>query len=120
MPDTIDMRPAASLVRASLAHCKIGLTYNDDHTVEMPEDTEDTITLLSNIITLAMEKHLEDTLILPTNVARIREVRDFLDEIANAGSLAQDFGSLSELKERAEEAASSLTGVARNLDPAER
>jgi hypothetical protein len=109
---TISIKPAPDLVRAALAHCDIPLTYTDAHAVEVPDDLTP---LLSAVVTTAMVKHMEDTMVLPSNVSRIREQASFLSDIADMSTdlAAEDRNAILGIIE-------TLRGVADNLDPAKR
>lgn len=123
---TISIRPAPRLVRAALAHCEIPLTFNDDYTVSIPDSPdfgsegemiipEDhvLIKILAAVVTTAMVKHVEDTMILPSNVSRIREVRNELAEMSTVGMHLDDRDTLKDIME-------TLERVADNLDPEKR
>lgn len=130
MPQFIDMSPAPSLVRAALAHCEIPLDYTDDHGVKIPAgpgfDSNGFMTIpddhvlreiLSAVLTVAMVKHLEDTMVLPSNVSRLRQQASFLSDIAF--SFPPDDEDHDE-KGALEGIAETLRGIADNLDPANR
>jgi hypothetical protein len=121
---TIDMRPAPGLVRAALEAANIPLQYNDDHTVTIPAgpgfDSNGNMTvpedhvlrdILNAAISLALEKHLENQMILPTNVARLRQMARDLSAMRS-----QPRGSWS--RDDLDETIETLNDVADNLDPA--
>lgn len=121
---TIDMRPHPNLIRAALAHSDIPLTYNDDHTVSIPSgpgwDSNGNMTIpeghvligiLSGLLTLAMTKHMEDTMILPSNVSKIRQVAGALADMREFAALDEEDTEI--LREQIE----SLRSIADNLDP---
>lgn len=109
MPETIDIRPTPELVRTALAHCQIPLAYTDEHTAELPATAEDMGPLLSAVVTMAMLKHTEDTMILPSNAKAVRDVahklRGMVADLADRET--QEF--VAELAER-------LDGIADNLN----
>jgi hypothetical protein len=122
---TISMKPAPPLIRAALDNAGIPLTYNDDHTVTIPSgpgfDSNGNLTIpeghvlsdiLNGLVTLALEKHLEESMILPTNVARLRQVSAQLIDLRYAGR--------SEDAEWIDEIRTDIERVADNLDPAKR
>lgn len=107
---TIDMRPAPALVRQALAHCEIPLIYTDEHTAELPETDDDMGALLSAVVTVAMVKHLEDTMVLPSNLSKLVSVAEFLRHMDPIPRYAEDI----------EEAIATIDGVVMNLNPAKR
>lgn len=122
MPQTIDIRPHPQLVRAALAHCKIPLTYGDEHTVSIPAgpgwDSNGNMTIpeghvlgeiLSATVSMAMVKHIEDTMVLPSNASALREIARVLDDIK---PLVQGVDA----PEMVTDAAERLRGIANNLD----
>jgi hypothetical protein len=128
--DFISMAPAPALVRAALAHCEIPLDYTDEGGVRIPAgpgfDSNGLMTIpeghvlrdiLSAVLTTAMVKHMEDTMVLPTNVARLRAVAHDLGHVLDDLNAAS---STDHIVEILEDAIESLTGVASNLDPAMR
>ncbi len=111
MPHMIDITPAPALVQTALDHCEIPLVVLDDHTVNVGELTGKTLSsLLNAIVNLAMVKHIEDTMILPSNASRLREV------IRDLGALMED--QRGENVEYLEEQIETLEGVAANLEGA--
>lgn len=109
MPETIDIRPTPELVRTALAHCQIPLVYTDQHTAELPATAEDMGPLLSAVVTMAMVKHTEDTMVLPSNASALRDVsRTLRQRLVDIGadSLREDFVELAER----------LDDIAANLD----
>lgn len=124
MKQTIDMRPAPGLIRAALAHCEVPLTYNDDHTVSIPAgpgfDSNGMMTIpedhvlreiLSALLTVAMEKHILDTMVMPSNADRLRRVARNCEEF-RATVPAHDTDEL------VDEIVFSINEVADNIDPA--
>lgn len=122
--DTISLTPHPAFIRAALEHADVPLPYNDDHTVSIPSgpgwDSNGNMsipeghvlgTILTRVLDLSMEKHVNDKMILPTNVAKIREVvRGIGDTIAYGALDEEDKDVLRELSD-------SLLSIARNLDP---
>ena len=122
----LPMKPAPRLIRAALDNAGIPLTYNDDHTVSIPSgpgfDSNGNLTIpeghvlgdiLNGLVTLALEKHFEDSMILPTNVARLRQLTAEVVDLYNE----QD---RSERRSRSDEIIDTLNRVADNLDPGKR
>lgn len=119
MAENISMAPAPSLVRAALEHCEMPITYNDDYTVVVPEG-DDLKALLQASVNLAMTKHVEDTMVLPSNIARLTQVSDRLRSLCRDMRVkAIAFGDdllVDELNEHAD----TLDNVGSNLTPKER
>lgn len=114
MSHTINISPSPALVQTALDHCEIPLVVQDDHTVNVSELTGKTLTaLLSAVVNLAMVKHIEDTMILPSNASRIREVVNDLEAMRDHVSGAENAEWIDELRE-------TLAGVADNLEGAYR
>lgn len=126
MTDFIAMAPHASLVRAALEHCEIPLRYTDDLGVKIEAgpgfDSNGNMTIpegcelhkiLAAVLTTAMVKHIEDTMVLPSNVSRLRQQASFLSDIAFSMWPSEDREAINGIVE-------TLRNVADNLDPAKR
>lgn len=127
MENFVSMAPHPELVRTALKHCEIPIDYTDDGEVKiaagggwdsngfmtMPEGSA-IREIVSAVLTVAMVKHIEDTMVLPSNVSRIRQQASFLDDIAFSMPRSN------EDREAIEGIADTLRGVADNLDPAKR
>jgi hypothetical protein len=124
----ISMAPHPNLIRAALAHCEIPMQIDDDGQPLLPsmgwsdghmcfndsDGSKEMISILSGVLTTAMVKHMEDTMILPTNVSRLREQASFLRDISDFGSMDPDD------RVAIEGIIETIDRVADNLDPSKR